>query len=137
MVTALRRELVKVWTIPLLLVVVACLQIGRAAVLDQSSFAGFGFGMFATYENRLSRWIDVEVAAADGESTFVDPDPSTSFAALDVPTESNLRRVGAAALAKADGASKATVTLWTIEVKGRPMTVTPVAHSQVVVEADL
>ena len=134
--TARRRELVNVWTIPLLLVVVACLQIGRAAALDQSSFAGFGFGMFATYENRLSRWIDVEVATSDGETTFVAPDPGTAFAALDVPTESNLRRIGAEALAATPEAAQATVTLWTIDVRGRPMTVTPVVHSRLVVEAD-
>ena len=43
--------------IPLLLIGIALIQHCRARTLDQSSWIGCGFGMFATLENNVSRFV--------------------------------------------------------------------------------
>ena len=47
---------------PALLVAIAALGVYRSATLDQSSWQGASFGMFATYDNRSSRAVIVHVA---------------------------------------------------------------------------
>ena len=107
--------------VPVLLTGVAFLQIGRAAVLDQSSYAGFGFGMFATYENELSRWTEIHVTDADGDRFRIKVDPGLDLAAQEVPTRSNVERVAAAALESDDSYAAVHAALWSVEVSGRPM----------------
>jgi hypothetical protein len=46
---------------PVLLVGIAALGVYRSATLDQSSWQGASFGMFATYDNRSSRAVLVSV----------------------------------------------------------------------------
>ncbi|HUW01465.1 MAG TPA: hypothetical protein VMW08_03840 [Acidimicrobiales bacterium] len=59
-----RRDLVLVLVAPALLVVVAATSIWRFHDLEQSSWQGVGFGMFATYDNVSTRSVRVEI---DGE----------------------------------------------------------------------
>jgi hypothetical protein len=49
---------------PALLVVVATFGVARSVGLDQSSWQGASFGMFATYDNRTSRHVRVTVDSA-------------------------------------------------------------------------
>lgn len=46
---------------PVLLIVIALLGAARSAILDQSSWQGASFGMFATYDNRTTRVVVVQV----------------------------------------------------------------------------
>ena len=109
--------------VPVLLIAVAFLQIGRAAVLDQSSYAGFGFGMFATYENELSRWTEIHATDTEGDVLRIEVDPGLDLAVQEVPIRSNIERVAAAALESDDSYVAVHAALWSVEVSGRPMRV--------------
>lgn len=115
------KERIALVAVPLLLVLVALLQVGRAAVYDQSSYAGFGFGMFATYENELSRWTEVTVVAADGTSIRVRPDSDLDLAAQEVPTAANIRALAAATLASDPSYRSVRAAVWTVALVDRPM----------------
>lgn len=60
-----------VLVVPLLLVGVALLAVVRYHDQRQSSWQGVGFGMFATYDNRVSRFTRVDITV-DGTTTRVD-----------------------------------------------------------------
>jgi hypothetical protein len=107
--------------VPSLLVVVALLQVGRAAIYDQSSYAGFGFGMFATYENELSRWTEVTAVTFDSSSVAVRPDPHLDLIAQEVPTAANVRALAGAALASDPSYRSVHAAVWTISLAERPM----------------
>lgn len=115
------RERLAAWAVPVLLLAVAGLQIGRAAVLDQSSYAGFGFGMFATYENELSRWTEVTATTKDGAEVSVQPDGALDLAAQEVPTGSNVSALAASLLSSNPEFVSVHATVWTVAVTGRPM----------------
>lgn len=68
------RDRVLVLLVPALLLVVAGVQVVRAHTVDQSSWSGAGFGMFATYDSELHRFVLLEVERPDG-STDVVPAP--------------------------------------------------------------
>lgn len=106
---------------PLLLVVVALVQILRAVTLDQSSFAGYGFGMFATYENELSRWTEVTATSADGASFPVVPPSDLDLAAQEVPTSANLEALARSVLRADEEIQGVEAEVWTVSVAGRPM----------------
>ena len=78
---------------PALLVAAATLQIVRAHTVEQSSWSGGGFGMFATYENEDSRFIRVWAARGDGEELVALPGDLSRQAleARVVPTRGRLR----------------------------------------------
>ncbi len=65
------RDRALAWAAPLLLVAVAALAIARYHVVHQSSWQGFGFGMFATHEYEMSRTVRI-TALVDGVETTVD-----------------------------------------------------------------
>ena len=115
------RERLAAWTVPIVLVAVAGLQVGRAARLDQSSYAGFGFGMFATYENELSRWTEVTVTTEEGIQIPARPDAALDLAAQEVPTESNVEALAASVLSSDPAFVTVHAAVWTVEVRGRPM----------------
>ena len=55
------RDLWRALAMPALLVVLATFGVARSVGLDQSSWQGASFGMFATYDNRTSRLVRVTV----------------------------------------------------------------------------
>jgi hypothetical protein len=115
------RERLAAWAVPTLLLAVAGLQMGRAAVLDQSSYAGFGFGMFATYENELSRWTEVTATMMDGTEVSVRPDAALDLAVQEVPTDSNVEALAASVLRSDPEFVSVHAAVWTVAVDGRPM----------------
>lgn len=108
------RDQVLAWAVPAVLVAVALLQLGRAHLLDQSSWSGAGFGMFATYESEATRFVLLEVEAEDGSTRTV-PAPAgpSTRAALVVPTRAALREVVDEARSQVDGAIRG-ATVWAI-----------------------
>jgi hypothetical protein len=119
--TTTLKNLMALAVVPALLVVVALLQLGRAAVYDQSSYAGFGFGMFATYENELSRWTEMTAVTLDGSSVAVDPDPHLDLIAQEVPTTANVGALARAALASDPSYRAVHAAVWTVALVDRPM----------------
>ena len=108
-----------------LLVVVAIIGVRNHIVRDQSSWQGASFGMFATYENHVSRLVVVTVTGPDGSfraraarRTW----RTTPGGSRVAPT----RRRGSDRLAEAvaervgdQGATEVEVALWRIELDGR------------------
>jgi hypothetical protein len=90
--TRLRSRPARHYAVPLLLAAVATLQLIRAHTLDQSSWSGGGFGMFATYENEDSRFLRVWVLTDDGEEQGSLPSgvAHEAFEARVVPTGERL-----------------------------------------------
>jgi hypothetical protein len=107
--------------VPSLLIFVALLQVGRAVVYDQSSYAGFGFGMFATYENELSRWTEVTAVTFDGSSVTVRPDSHLDLIAQEVPTAANIEALAVAALTSDASYRIVHAAVWTVALVDRPM----------------
>jgi hypothetical protein len=95
-----------------LLVVVALLGVRNHIVRDQSSWQGASFGMFATYDNRTSRTVIVEVDSGEGpERIDVPPDLEDDAERLKVvPTEGGAGAMAAAVLERIDD-DHATVTV--------------------------
>lgn len=96
----------------MLVVAVAAIAILRYNTLDQSSWQGVGFGMFATHEYDLSRVVQA-VAVVDGVSGEV-PLPAGSDQlrerALVTPGGDALRQIAERILAET-GATSVTVTV--------------------------
>jgi len=89
------RRRVAAWGAPLLLVAIALLQIARVHSLRQSTWAGVGFGMFATIDNHASRFVRGFVSDAAGER-YVELPRALHAEAMDarvVPTEERAQRV--------------------------------------------
>lgn len=85
---------------PAILLSVAGLQIYRVHTIDQSTWSGFGFGMFATYDGESARWASAFVVDEFGEAEQVGF-PSVDFdvyaAAIVAPSDSNVRHLAQAA----------------------------------------
>jgi hypothetical protein len=94
-----RRDLALVAVVPVVLAVVAVVQIVRVDTLEQSSWHGSGFGMFATFENASHRL--VRVTTADGERLRA-ADPDLVQRARVVPDDRALRDVGRSAAREAE-----------------------------------
>jgi len=75
--------------VPCALVVVALVQQHRARTLDQSSWIGCGFGMFATLDNHVSRFI---LPAPDGVA-WRSETAELLQRVLVIPTQANLDRL--------------------------------------------
>lgn len=105
--------------VPVVLVAVAALSIFRFHEYRQSSWQGVGFGMFATYDNRISRFtrVDVEV---DGDVTRVDP--RSAFPDLvdrgEVTPSGGAPRELAEAVRERLDADRVVVEIWRIDVEG-------------------
>lgn len=99
---------------PALLAAVAALGIYRSATLDQSSWQGASFGMFATYDNRSSRTVVVTVTRPDGPARATVPsslrDDATRLSV--VPTDGGARALARSVLAVADDATAVQVEVW-------------------------
>lgn len=132
--TKTSRERVAITAIPVLLIAVALLQIGRAAILDQSSYAGFGFGMFATYENELSRWTELSAVDDEGRPIPVVADPDLDLAVQEVPTSTNIEALAEWALASDPSLRSVHAAVWTVAVRDRPMRVERVLLVDALVE---
>lgn len=99
--------------IPVLLVAVASLGVHRTVTLDQSSWQGVTFGMFATYDNTVSRMVRVTVTRPDGDVRVVLPDHLDDDARRlrVVPTRENADGLARSVmdLVRAEGALRVTV----------------------------
>lgn len=85
------------WLVPSVLIAIALLQQYRARVLDQSSWIGCGFGMFATLDNHTSRFVRVRVSAGgDRWGSVPDEFRALELRARVIPTAENLRRLAEA-----------------------------------------
>ena len=115
------RERAALVAVPALLVLVALLQIGRANLYDQSSYAGFGFGMFATYENELSRWTEVTATDSDHASFSVTPAAGPDLVAQEVPTIDNIEALAESVLLSDPSFVTVHAAVWTVAITGRPM----------------
>lgn len=111
--------------VPALLVVVALVQVGRAHVLDQSSWSGAGFGMFATYDSGLTRFVLLEVERPDGTvETVPAPAGDRTTGAEVVPTAEALRALVEAVRDEVDG-TVVGAAVWGIRFDAGASRVTP------------
>lgn len=101
-----RRQVVsdrwRALAMPALLVVVATFGVARSIGLDQSSWQGASFGMFATYDNRTSRHVRVTVDGAGHDQPVrarLPPELEDDAERLRVlPTDGAARRLAAETL---------------------------------------
>jgi len=104
-----------------LLVVIAVIGVRNHVNHDQSSWEGASFGMFATYENHVSRLVVVTVTGPDGSFRAALPEDladdgqrlrvAPSQGAADRLAEAVAERVAA------EGATKVEVTLWRLALE--------------------
>lgn len=103
-----------------LLVAIATLGVARSITLDQSSWQGASFGMFATYESSRSRVVQVRVHGAGGEVAVPLPEGlADDGERLEVvPTGGAARRLAAAVLQRLPPASgqRVVVEVWGLRV---------------------
>ncbi len=78
---------------PVLLCVVAAVQITRVICCDQCPWLGGGFGMFATPDSRHARFVKVYLLTKDCEIPADDPWLLETAVARTAPTADNLERV--------------------------------------------
>jgi hypothetical protein len=97
------------WIVPLILVTIACMQIGTARFGTLTPWKGGGFGMFASVDRPENRYLALIGTAADGAhyriavpfADFTHPEPlTTRFAAktISLPHTEGLRRIADAVL---------------------------------------
>ncbi len=103
-----------------LLVVIAAVGVARSITLDQSSWQGASFGMFATYESSRSRVVHVRVHGAGGEVVVQLPgDLRDDGERLEVvPTDGAARRLATAVLHRLSraGGQRVVVEVWGLRV---------------------
>lgn len=105
---------------PVLLAAIASLGVARAVTLDQSSWQGASFGMFATYDNDVSRIVRVYVEGPGGSVRSILPaslkDDATRLRVT--PTESAAAALARQTLAvvRHDGATDVLVEVWRIHL---------------------
>lgn len=105
---------------PLLLVVLASVGVLRSITLEQSSWQGASFGMFATYDNRASRVVRLTVDTGSGPSRALIPDDLQDDAVRlrVVPTREAAQRLAQAALRRvAAGSATVEVEVWRVELE--------------------
>ncbi len=94
------RDRAKALAAPLLLATVALVGVVRSATLDQSSWQGASFGMFATYDNDVSRTVVVTASLPDDPARVALPshlhDDARQLQV--VPTDARARRLAQATL---------------------------------------
>lgn len=103
-----------------LLVAIAAVGVVRSITLDQSSWQGASFGMFATYESSRSRVVQVRVHGAGGEVVVQLPeDLADDGERLEVvPTDGAAQRLAAAVLHRLPpaGGQRVLVEVWGLRV---------------------
>ena len=106
------------WLPPVLLVVVAVLQVGLAPTVDLTAWKGGGFGMFSTLDHGAYRGVDIVVDAPDrSESLEIPPSLETAAArAAACPTDGLLRALAEGVAAREQryqrAVTRVTVTAW-------------------------
>jgi hypothetical protein len=106
---------------PVLLAVVAVIQIGLARISDLTAWKGGGFGMFSTLDHGAYRGVDIVVDAPDrSESLEIPLSLETAAArAAACPTDWLLRALAEGVAARERryrrAASRVTVTVWRAE----------------------
>jgi hypothetical protein len=108
---------------PALLVAVATLGVHRSITLDQSTWQGASFGMFATYDNSVSRIVRVTIDDPSGaKRATLPPDLRDDDLRLRVvPTAPGARRLARSVLERVrdDGAERVTVEVWRLRLRDR------------------
>ena len=106
---------------PALLVAIATLGAFRSVTLEQSSWQGASFGMFATYDNVTSRAVRVRVDRPGGPLSVAVPTELEDDAVRlrVVPTDAGARRLAAALLRRpdAEGAGRVVVEVWRLRLR--------------------
>ena len=103
---------------PVVLIVIAMVQVGLARTVDLTPWKGGGFGMFATLDHGAYRGVDITVDAPDrSESLEIPPSLETAAArAAACPTDWLLRALAEGVAAREQryqrAVSRVTVTAW-------------------------
>jgi hypothetical protein len=103
-----------------LLAVVALLGVRNHSVRHQTSWRGASFGMFATYENDVSRVVVVVLDKGDGPTRVTLPDSLADdvLALRVVPTDAHAAELARAVLDLVDGPARVDVTVRKIVLSG-------------------
>jgi hypothetical protein len=115
------------WLSPVLLVLVAALQVGLAHTADLTAWKGGGFGMFSTLDHGAYRGIDVVVDAPDrSESLEIPPSLETAAArAAACPTDALMRVLAQEVTARERryqrAVTRVTVTAWRTDFERRTL----------------
>ena len=126
---------------PLLLLVVACIQVYLVRTHDLSPWKGGGFGMFSTNDDE-NRWVDVRVEDAQGERRI---DVSGDYAVIRYaayPDEDRLRalayRIARAQRASGTPVHRVSVSVWRRDFAAGTMkpSKVPLRHVVVDIEAE-
>lgn len=109
---------VRALALPALLVAIATLGVVRHIAVEQSSWQGATFGMFATYDNRTSRTIVITLTEPEGERRVaVPPELRDDARRLGVvPTEAGARALARRVLALADDATAVSIEVWRLDL---------------------
>lgn len=106
----------------MLLAVVALVGVRNHIERDQSSWEGATFGMFATYDNHVSRVVVVTVTDADGPVRVALPDDLQKRGLLlrIAPSQGDIDGLArsVADRVRDDGATRVRVELWRIALQG-------------------
>lgn len=117
-----RGDRLRVVALPVLLAAIAVVGVLRVAALDQSSWQGASFGMFATYDNTISRSLAVTVTGPDGTARVLLPaDLRDDARRLKVvPTEAGADRLAAQVLARIADAEAVEVVVQRLSIEQPP-----------------
>ena len=125
--------------LPVLLVIIAGVGVFRSATLDQSSWQGASFGMFARYDNSTSRVVLVTVDRPEGRVRVRLPGSLKDDAErlLVVPTEGAARALAAAVRERIDGsgARSVVVEVWRLRLRAEDDHLRATRHRLVRAEA--
>jgi hypothetical protein len=117
------RDRLRTLAPPALLVAIASLGVYRTSNVDQSSWQGVSFGMFATYDNTVSRIIRVTIDGPGGSYRADLPadlrDDATRLRV--VPTDAAAAQLARAVLPRVagDGATGVRVEVWRLRLRSR------------------
>ena len=114
-------DLLRAFALPALLVIIAGIGVFRSVTLDQSSWQGVSFGMFARYDNSTSRVVHVTVDRPEGRARVGLPRELGDDAdrLLVVPTDDAARRLASAVLdrVQSSGARSVVVEVWRLHLR--------------------
>ncbi|MDX1509715.1 MAG: hypothetical protein R3249_00040 [Nitriliruptorales bacterium] len=117
-VTVERPDRAMLLVVPALLLLVASLQVARVATLDQSTWIGGGFGMFATYDYDDTRAVVAFWETPDGPipADLVAVSRQDLLRLRVVPSADNARRIASQLIY---GGVVEEASLLVVEVRGR------------------
>jgi len=122
------------WVPPVLLIVVAVIQVSLAQTVDLTAWKGGGFGMFSTLDHGAYRGVDILIDAPDRSESLEIPSSLETAAARAAacPTDGLLRALAEGVAAREQryqrAVSRVTVTAWrtdfdrgTLQASERPL----------------